>query len=66
MLRIFSHSRFSLELGLTSMKAIKQVLGSREKYFQRVSEMENMLYEKIKEGWPNYIASRITLCIRFL
>ena len=41
---IFSQPQF-MDLGLTPMKAIKQVFGSREKYFQRLSEMENMLYE---------------------
>ena len=40
---IFSQPQFA-ELGLTPMKVIKQIFGSREKYFQRLNELENMLY----------------------
>ena len=40
---IFSQPQFA-ELGLTPMKAIKQVFGSREKYFKYLNELENLLY----------------------
>jgi len=40
---IFSQPQFT-ELGLTPMKAIKQVFGSRERYFRYLNELENMLY----------------------
>ena len=41
---IFSQPQFA-ELGLTPMKAIKQIFGSREKYFTILNELENKLYE---------------------
>lgn len=40
---IFSQPQFT-ELGLTPMKVIKQVFGSREKYFRYLNELENLLY----------------------
>lgn len=40
---IFSQPQFT-ELGLTPMKAIKQVFGSREKYFACLAELETVLY----------------------
>lgn len=41
---IFSLPQFT-DIGLTPMKAIKQIFGSKEKYFVLLNELENKLYE---------------------
>ena len=41
---IFSMPKFA-EIGLTPLKAIKQVFGGKEKYFEILKELENKLYE---------------------
>lgn len=41
---IFSMPKFA-EIGLTPLKAIKQVFGGKEKYFEVLKELENKLYE---------------------
>ena len=41
---IFSQPQFS-EIGLTPLKAVKQVFGGKDKYFKCLNEIENKLYE---------------------
>lgn len=41
---IFSQTEFT-SIGFTPMKVIKQVFGSKEKYFTLLNELENKLYE---------------------
>lgn len=41
---IFSQTEFT-SIGFTPMKVIKQVFGSKEKYFALLNELENKLYE---------------------
>lgn len=41
---IFSMPKFT-DIGLTPLKAMKQVFGSKEKYFEVLKELENKLYE---------------------
>ena len=41
---IFSMPKFT-EIGLTPLKAMKQVFGGTEKYFEILKELENKLYE---------------------
>lgn len=41
---IFSMPKFT-EIGLTPLKAIKQIFGGKEKYFKTLDELENKLYE---------------------
>lgn len=40
----FSQPQFS-EIGLTPLKAVKQVFGGKDKYFKCLNEIENKLYE---------------------
>lgn len=44
---IFSQPQFS-EIGLTPLKAVKQVFGGKDKYFKCLNEIENKLYEQWK------------------
>lgn len=41
---IFSQPQFT-EIGLTPLKAVKQVFGGKDKYFKCLNEIENKLYE---------------------
>lgn len=41
---IFSQPQFT-EIGLTPLKAVKQVFGEKDKYFKCLNEIENKLYE---------------------
>ena len=42
---IFSQPQFN-RIGLTPLKAVKQIFGSKEGYFKCLSELENKLYEE--------------------
>lgn len=41
---IFSQPQFT-EIGLTPLKAVKQIFGGKDKYFKCLNEIENKLYE---------------------
>lgn len=41
---IFSQTQFA-EIGMTPLKAVKQVFGGKDKYFRFLNEIENKLYE---------------------
>lgn len=45
---IFSLPQFT-DIGMTPMKAMKQVFGSKEKYFKVLAVLENKLYEDLSE-----------------
>lgn len=42
---IFAQPQFA-DIGLTPLKAVKQIFGGKEKYFECLNEIENKLYEE--------------------